>query len=324
MVTVVTGASGFLGSVVVRDLLATGRQVRAVDLHRGPALDGLDVEWVQADVTDPSTLEPAFREATVVYHLAAMISVTGDPTGRVRAVNVDGVRNASQAALTAGVSRFVHCSSVHAFDLETTEEPINEQSARATNPALPAYDRSKAAGEAALRQVIEQGLDATIVNPTGIIGPFDFAPSRMGQVFLALAQRRLPAVIDAGFDWVDVRDVSAAALSAETRGRTGENYLLPAHHVSLTQIAGISEEITATPAPRWKFPMRLGALVHIRVAPRSPVLSRRLRGQGCHRVGPSPTALLRFGRGHISLVRRSGHSDRALTNRSPPVRSASR
>ncbi len=257
MVTVVTGASGFLGSVVVRDLLATGRQVRAVDLHRGPALDGLDVEWVQADVTDPSTLEPAFREATVVYHLAAMISVTGDPTGRVRAVNVDGVRNASRAALTAGVSRFVHCSSVHAFDLETTEEPINEQSARATNPALPAYDRSKAAGEAALRQVIEQGLDATIVNPTGIIGPFDFAPSRMGQVFLALAQRRLPAVIDAGFDWVDVRDVSAAALSAETRGRTGENYLLPGHHVSLTQIAAIAEEITGTPAPRWKFPMRL-------------------------------------------------------------------
>ena len=125
MVTVVTGASGFLGAVVVRDLLAAGRQVRAVDIHRGPALEGLEVEWVQADVTDPFTLEPAFRDASVVYHFAAMISVTGDPTGRVHEVNVDGVRNASRAALTAGVSRFFHCSSVHAFDLETTEEPID-------------------------------------------------------------------------------------------------------------------------------------------------------------------------------------------------------
>lgn len=271
MLTVVTGASGFLGGALVRALLAEERQVRAVDLRRGPGLAGLDVEWMPADVLDISSLEASFQGAEIVFHLAAVISVTGDPTGQVWAVNVDGPRNVAEAALHAGVHRLVHCSSVHAYDLEAGEHRVTETSPRATAAGLPVYDRSKAAGEAALRQMIDQGLDAVIVNPTGVIGPYDFAPSRMGSVFLALFRRRLPALIDGGFDWVDVRDVASSMLAAETQGRRGENYLLPGHHLSLPELAAVAEQVSGVPKPTFSVPMRFARLW----SPLADMVSRR-------------------------------------------------
>lgn len=271
MLTVVTGASGFLGGALVRALLAEERQVRAVDLRRGPGLAGLDVEWMPADVLDISSLEASFQGAEIVFHLAAVISVTGDPTGQVWAVNVDGPRNVAEAALHAGVHRLVHCSSVHAYDLEAGEHRVTETSPRATAAGLPVYDRSKAAGEAALRQMIDGGLDAVIVNPTGVIGPYDFAPSRMGSVFLALFRRRLPALIDGGFDWVDVRDVASSMLAAETQGRRGENYLLPGHHLSLPELAAVAEQVSGVPKPTFSVPMRFARLW----SPLADMVSRR-------------------------------------------------
>lgn len=271
MLTVVTGASGFLGGALVRTLLAQDRQVRAVDLQRGPGLAGLDLEWMPADVLDTSNLEAAFQGATVVYHLAAVISVTGDPTGRVWAVNVNGVRNVAETALSVGVRRLVHCSSVHAYDLEVGEHRVTETSPRATAAGLPVYDRSKVAGEAALQEVIDRGLDAVIVNPTGVIGPYDFGPSRMGWVFLALFRRRLPALIDGGFDWVDVRDVASSMVAAEAHGPRGENYLLPGHRLSLPELAGVAEQVTGVPKPTFTVPMRFARLW----SPLADMVSRR-------------------------------------------------
>jgi dihydroflavonol-4-reductase len=255
--TVVTGASGFLGGAVVRELMAQDREVRAVDLHRGPTLDGLDVEFVHGDVLDRPSLDIVFEDAGAVYHLAGLISITGDPDGRVHRVNVDGVRNVAEAALGAGVQRLIHCSSVHAYDLEAPADLLSETSPRATAPGLPAYDRSKAGGEAALREVADRGLDSVVINPTGIIGPYDFGPSRMGRVFQALFRKRLPALIEGGFDWVDSRDVASAMVTAESRGRTGENYLLPGHHLSIPDLAGVAEEVSSVPKPRWTVPMWL-------------------------------------------------------------------
>jgi len=254
MVTVVTGASGFLGGVLVRRLLSEGRAVRAVDLHRGPTLDGLDIDFVKANVLDRSTLDTAFRGVSTVFHLAAVISVTGDPADRVWNVNVNGVRNTAGAALASGVNRFVHCSSVHAFDLEIDGE-LDESSPPSTASTLPIYDRSKAAGEAALREVTARGLDAVVCNPTGVIGPYDFAPSRMGVVLLALFRRRLLALIDGGFNWVDVRDVATGLISAEARGRTGENYLLAGSQRSLPEVAAVAEEVSGVRRPRYTVPM---------------------------------------------------------------------
>lgn len=259
MTTVVTGASGFLGGAVVRRLLEDGQDVRAVDIRRGPTLENLDVEYVNADVLDPDSLEKAFVGADVVFHLVALISITGDRDGRVMDLNVNGVRNVAVAAKQAGARRMVHCSSVHAFDLAAGQEGVTENSPRSTAPGLPPYDRSKAAGEAALREVIASGLDAVIANPTGIIGPYDYEPSRMGHVFLALFQGRIPALLDAGFDWVDSRDVADGLLSASERGRRGENYLLPGHHRSVVELSTLTESISGTPAPKRRIPSGLAS-----------------------------------------------------------------
>ena len=254
MVAVVTGASGFLGSVLVSQLLDAGRSVRGVDL--APRPDGLDIDWVRADVGDREALRRAFAGADTVFHLAALISVTGDPGGRVWATNVDGAATSAAAAIDAGVGRFVHCSSVHAFDLEAVDH-IDEASPRAVAPHLPVYDRSKAAGERAVQAAVERGLDAVIVNPTGVIGPFDFERSRMSRVFLALMRRRLPALVHGGFDWVDVRDVARSLLAAEERGTSGEGYLLPGKHASLGELADCVAEVSGTPAPPITVPIWL-------------------------------------------------------------------
>ncbi|MEE2830442.1 MAG: NAD-dependent epimerase/dehydratase family protein [Myxococcota bacterium] len=257
MTVVVTGASGFIGSVLVRELLARGRSVRAV-VHNTPAeLKGLDVELVQADVRDRESLARAFAGAGTVFHLAAVISLTGDLGGRVTETNVTGARNAARAALEQGVGRFVHFSSIHAFDLTDPEATIRESSAR-VGSGHPIYDRTKAAGEAAVREVIAEGLDGVIVHPSGVLGPGDSRPSRIGQVLLDLEARRLPALLPGGFDWVDVRDVVAGALAAEELGRSNESYLLSGHWHSARELADFGAEVTGVGAPRTTVPMWLG------------------------------------------------------------------
>jgi len=256
VITAVTGATGHVGANLVRALLDDGRRVRAINRTRGPALDGLDIEFVAVDVLDAHALRRAFEGVDVVYHLAAMISVAGDPDGLVRATNVDGVRNVADAALDAGVRRLVHCSSIHAFDLDRPGI-VTEDSPRARGMHLPPYDRSKAEGEDELRRAVDRGLDAVIANLTAVLGPCDFGPSRMGAVLLALARRRLPALVEGGFDWVDVRDVCTGMIAAESKGRTGENYLLAGHRVPIVEVAALAAAATGVRAPRFAAPMWL-------------------------------------------------------------------
>lgn len=256
MITAVTGATGHVGANLVRALIDDGRRVRAINRTRGPALDGLDVEFVAVDVLDAPALRRAFEGVDVVYHLAALISVAGDRDGHVRATNVDGVRNVANAALDAHVRRLVHCSSIHAFDLDRPGI-VTEGSPRARGPHLPPYDRSKAEGEDELQRVVERGLDAVIANLTAVLGPCDFGPSRMGAVLLALARRRLPALVDGGFDWIDVRDACTGMIAAEGKGRTGESYLLGGHRASIVEVAALAEAATGVRTPRLVTPMWL-------------------------------------------------------------------
>jgi dihydroflavonol-4-reductase len=271
MTTVVTGAAGFLGGVVVRMLLARGREVRALDLRRTQGINGLEVEWVPVDILDRTALRRALDGAEFVHHTAGMISVTGDPTGRVWTVNVDGVREVAEAARAAGVRRLVHCSSVHAFDFGAARGPLTEDHPHVIDSRAPVYDRSKAAGEDALRQVIDAGLDAVIVNPTALLGPYDYGPSRMGKVLLTLFRHRLPALIAGGFDWVDVRDVASSMIAAETHGCTGENHLLPGHHLTVTELAEAAERVSGVPRPRVTVPMWFARLW----SPMADVAARR-------------------------------------------------
>jgi dihydroflavonol-4-reductase len=266
---VVTGASGHLGANVVRALIAAGETVRAVDVRRGAVLEGLDAEFVQGDVLDPATLVTAFAGAEFVLHLAARISIAGDPDGSVRRVNVDGVRHVAEAALAVGVRRVVHCSSLHAYDVGAIDGPVRENGPRATDPRLPAYDRSKAAGEDELRRVVDRGLDAVILNPSGMVGPVDPEPSRMGRALLAMFRGRLPVSVSGSFDWVDVRDVAAAVVAAADRGRTGENYLVGGHRAPFRELGRLAAEVSDRKPPRLVAPVaavKLAAVAAVRLA----------------------------------------------------------
>jgi len=247
----ITGATGHVGSNLVRQLVERGDRVRALTRNPDPKeLQGLSIERVTGDVSSSDGLDALLDGAELVFHLAAQISIVGPMNGLVNRVNVEGARNVAAAAKRANVRRMVHCCSVHVFEPEPFDRPTDEARPRVQRGEAPAYDVSKAEGEAVVREAVAQGLDAVIVHPSGVMGPYDFKPSRMGHVLLKLYRRRLPALLAGGFDWVDARDVSAGMIAAAERGRTGESYLLTGHYRTVAQVADAAASVTGVPRPR--------------------------------------------------------------------------
>jgi len=260
MTVVITGATGHIGANLVRSLIEKGRPTRClVHVNHGP-IEGLDTEIVQGDVCDLESLCRAFEGAEVVYHLAACISLSMDDWPLMEAVNIDGTRNVVEACLRTKVRRLIHFSSIHAFVQEPLSAPLDESRELAESQKYPPYDRSKAVGEKEVRRGIERGLDAIIINPTGIIGPHDYEPSYFGEALLSIAQHKLPALVTGGFDWVDVRDVVAGAMRAEEVAPAGARYLLSGHWVTARDIAAMVAEITGTSAPGLVFPLWMARL----------------------------------------------------------------
>lgn len=256
---VVTGAAGHVGANLVPALLAQGRPPRVLGHKDRRAFQGLGVEVVQGDICDLESLVEAFKNAEVVYHLAARISIIQDWPS-LEAVNVAGTRNVVEACLRCGVQRLVHFSTIHS--IAATQGLVDESNLLVGVGGSPAYDRSKAAAEEEVRRGMERGLDAVIVSPTGIIGPHDYKPSHFGEALLRLANGRLPSLVSGGFDWVDVRDVVKGAMRAEEIAPAGAKYILSGHWLSLCEVARMVEQITGVPAPGFVCPMwlaRVGA-----------------------------------------------------------------
>jgi nucleoside-diphosphate-sugar epimerase len=286
MTVLVTGASGHLGNNVVRALSERGRKVRALVHASSASLDGLDVERVRGDVLDRGSLDGAFQGVEVAYHCAALVSISPSDGRRVLQTNVLGPRNVVDACLAHRVLRLVHVSSVHALAKPGPSGVTDESCGPSLDPKAPAYDRSKAAGEEEIRAGIRRGLDAVTVNPTGIIGPHDYAPRRAGRALITMYRGRLPMNIAGGFNWVDVRDVAAGALAAEARGRTGERYLLSGHWASMPEVAALMRACTGRAGPRLVAPLWLARLA-------LPFLSAwaKLTGSEPLYTGPSLRAL---------------------------------
>lgn len=261
MRVVVTGASGHVGANLVRALVARGDEVRVLLRADDRAVRGLAVERVAGDLLEPRSLAALVAGAEVVFHAAAEVSIAGDRDGALERVNVLGTRNLAAACLAAGVRRLVHFSSIHALESPREDLPMDESRPFVVEREAPVYDRSKAAGEREIQAAAERGLAAVILNPTAIVGPFDFKPSHTGRLIVALARRRMPALVAGGFDWVDVRDVASAALAAGERGRPGERYLVAGHWLPITELAREVARASGAPAPRLVAPLwaaRLG------------------------------------------------------------------
>ncbi|MFC2009014.1 NAD-dependent epimerase/dehydratase family protein [Chloroflexota bacterium] len=255
MKCVVTGASGHIGANLVRALLHRGHAVRAVVHVNSVALEGLDLEIVPGDVTDAASLRHAFDGADVVYHLAGHISITSDDSPRLVDINVEGTRNVVQACLDSRVRRLVHFSSIHALAGGHAETEVSEDTPLADDAASAAYDRSKAQGEALVTDAVRRGLDATIVVPTGVLGPYDYGPSHLGRVLVALAENRLPALVAGGFNWIDARDVAAGAIAAAESAPAGRKYVLSGHWVSFRDVATLAGSLTGARVPRVALPL---------------------------------------------------------------------
>jgi dihydroflavonol-4-reductase len=260
MTVVITGATGHIGANLVRALIDKGRPTRCLVHVNRQAIAGLDTEIIQGDVCDQESLCRAFRGAEVVYHLAANISLSMDDWPLLELVNVSGTRNVVEACLRAGVRRLVHFSSIHALVQEPLSTPVDESRPLVESRRCPPYDRSKAAAEKEVQRGMERGLDAVIINPTAIIGPHDYQLSYFGEALLALAQRKLPALVTGGFDWVDVRDVVEGSLRAEERAPSGARYLLSGHWVSLCDLAAMVAEIMGVSVPRFVCPRWLAGV----------------------------------------------------------------
>ncbi|MFC1909890.1 NAD-dependent epimerase/dehydratase family protein [Chloroflexota bacterium] len=258
MKVVVTGATGHTGANIVRALLSQGRPTRALVHVNCKAIEGLsNVEVIHGDILDLESLLDAFAGAEVVYHLAAHISILNDEWQLIESVNVTGTRNVVEACLLCKVRRLVHFSSIHSMSQAYIDIPLDESCSLVESQRSPPYDRSKAAAEKEVHKGIERGLDAIIISPTAIIGPYDYKPSYFGEALIRMANNKLPVLVAGGFDWVDVRDVIKGAMRAEERAPTGAKYILSGHWVSLHDMALLVEQISGVPAPNFVCPMWL-------------------------------------------------------------------
>lgn len=239
----VTGGSGHIGVNLCRELVKQGYAVRVLVHKNTKDLQDIPLETVQGDLRDPASISSLIHDADIVIHLAAVISIQGNRIGELFDINVEGTRKILEASRRASVKRIIHFSSIHALVQYPFNQILDENRPLAVSDKM-AYSRSKALAEEIVLNAAEQGMDATILSPTAVIGPFDYAPSLMGRALILLGSGRLPALVLGGYNWVDVRDVTCSTIAAIEKGRKGERYILSGHWMTLEQISKLVSKIT--------------------------------------------------------------------------------
>ena len=257
---VVTGASGFVGSAVVRALIKTGYAVRALVRSSSPRtnLSALDVETVEGDMRDADAVTRAMVGARYVMHVAADYRLWSCDRGEIRRNNVAGTRIVMEAALRSGVERIVYTSSVAALALRSDGQSADESTALAETAAVGAYKRSKVAAQALVETMIARdALPAIIVNPSTPVGPRDIRPTPTGRIIVEAASGRMPGYVDTGLNLVHVDDVAAGHLAALAHGRIGERYILGGQNVLLADMLHDIALLVGRRPPWLRLPRRL-------------------------------------------------------------------
>ena len=255
----VTGATGHIGNVLVRELVAKGEWVRALVLEDEDrtALEGLAVEQVEGNVLDLESLRRACEAVDMVYHLAGVISIMPGKNDWVRRVNVEGTQNVIQVAREKGVRRLVYTSSIHALRRVPHGVIIDETIPFDPDHAISAYDQSKAQASLEVLCAVQQGLDAVIICPTGVIGPYDYRVSEMGRIILDAIEEKPLFYLDGMYDFVDVRDVALGMILAGEKGRTGESYILSGQQLRVIELIDIIQQETGKQLKPWYVPLVL-------------------------------------------------------------------
>jgi dihydroflavonol-4-reductase len=260
MNTLVTGATGFLGSHVARQLVARGeKNVRVLarpssDLR---ALAGLAVESVTGDLRDPASLDRALAGVERVYHVAADYRLWARDPREIYESNVTGTRNLLAAARRAGVARIVYTSTVATIAVPKGKSLPDERTEARLSDMIGAYKRSKFLAEQEVLSAAREGLPVVIVNPTTPVGPGDWKPTPTGKIIVDFLNGRMPAYVDTGLNFVAVEDAAAGHILAAERGKIGERYLLGAENLSLRELLDGLAQVSGRPAPRFRVPIAI-------------------------------------------------------------------
>ncbi len=258
MTTLITGATGHLGANLTRELLKRGENIRVLlrEDSGNIEVDGLDVERVYGDLTDAQSLADAVEGCDRVYHLAAFVSIRSGDRQRLFDVNVLGTRALMQVCRKSGVERVVHCSSFGAVG-NNPNGPSDEEWSVSPYEETTDYEISKTFAELEVYKEIAKGLPAVIVNPSGIVGPWDFKPSLLGKTIIDFAQGKMRGYVHGAFDFVAARDVVQGHILAMEKGKVGERYLLTGAEYTIEQTLDWLSELTGKPKPGLKIPVGL-------------------------------------------------------------------
>ena len=259
MISLVTGANGFLGSHVTRVLLHHGDAVRVLVRPKSDtrALVGLTVARVYGDLRDPSAVAAAVRGVQRVFHVAADYRLWARHPQEIYESNVTGTRNLLEASSQAKVEKFVYTSSVATLAVSRAGRLSDERTEARLEEMIGHYKRSKYLAEQELLTSVGNGLAAVIVNPTTPVGPGDWKPTPTGRIILDFLSGRMPAYVETGLNLVPVESVALGHWLAAERGRVGERYILGGRNMMLKEIFDILSSISGRPSPRIRLPIAL-------------------------------------------------------------------
>jgi dihydroflavonol-4-reductase len=255
MTTLVTGAAGFLGSHVTRQLVARGENVRVLmrPSSNNRAISDLSLEYVTGDLRDPASLERAMKDVNRVFHVAADYRLWAKHSQEIYDSNVGGTKNLLAATKNAGVEQLIYTSTVATIAVDRPELP-NESTDAQLEEMIGHYKRSKWMAEQEVLRSAREGFPAIVAMPTTPVGPWDWKPTPTGKIILDFLNGRMPGYVETGLNFVGVEECAAGHLLVSERGKIGERYLLGAENLTLKDLLDTLAKITGLPAPSMKIP----------------------------------------------------------------------
>ncbi len=256
MKTFVTGATGFIGASIVRELLRDGREVRALVRSNSNLsnLKGLDVELWKGDLLDTAGLRSGLKGCDVLYHAAADYRLWTRNPEEMYLTNVGGTTAVLDAAIENNISRVVYTSSVGTLGNPGDGTPGNEDTKVSLADMVGPYKKSKFLAEREAEKFVARGLPLVIVNPSTPVGPWDIKPTPTGKIIVDFLKRKMPAYLDTGLNLIDVQECARGHILAEHKGSPGRKYILGNANLSLRDIFMMLQEITGIPAPKVRLP----------------------------------------------------------------------